>query len=134
MPHQNQPSTNCRYKVKIDGTKFFFDVERQELREVRNPQHTIKFDDMHYDDELFYLFYDTKTKTRYEHYVEIPELPTHVKIVAFPLEAIEGKMPPVTIRFISMANTKKERAKLKHEHKRFLNTMVSRNHNKRHRI
>lgn|GEM_PF-5020036 len=124
------------YKVKLDGTRFFFDIVKQELRQVNNPANKIKFDDLPYDDELCYLYYDTRQKTMYKGNIEmdISKLPRHVKVIGIPHDAIEGKTFPAAMRFVPKNNTKEERDDIKRTNKHYLQFKVLRQHRKRHRL
>ena len=70
-------------KIQIEGTDFWVDIAKHELREVSDPYNRFTMGDVKEEMGFSHFLYDTKTKNLYLHQ-DIADVPEHVRIVLLP--------------------------------------------------
>lgn len=70
-------------KIQIEGTDFWVDIAKHELREVSDPYNRFSMGDVKEEMGFSYFLYDTNTKNLHLHQ-DIADVPDHVRIVLLP--------------------------------------------------
>ncbi len=70
-------------KIQIEGTEFWVDIAKHELREVSDPYNRFSMGDAKEEMGFSHFLYDTKTRNLYLH-PDADDIPDHVRIVLLP--------------------------------------------------